>query len=219
MRSGPNRPPLFPASPHVSDNARSANAPAHLSVPLSLRRRLSQPDKTGRTGCPLFFPRRPKSAQRPVPCPGPPVRTGVFFRPVSTLTPLNASGLAIKPCRPALSDCGIRCRAFRQRPGRSRTTSGGNPKLEGRFRSVMLPLFRAAHGRCGATPEDGFAGVPRLLRKKQPKKRRAMTMTRAKTGIRVTKKAEPSGAFPMHPGIGTQKQAGPAALPSRDVSL
>lgn len=119
--------------------------------------------------------------------------------------------------------CAFRLRhqmqGFSAAPGPVTNDERREPKLEGRFRPVMLPLFRAAHGRCGATPEDGFAGVPRLLRKKQPKKRRAMTMTRAKTGIRVTKKAEPSGAFPMHPGIGTQKQAGPAALPSRDVSL
>ena len=213
MRSGPNRPPLFPASPHVSDNARSANAPAHLSVPLSLRRRLSQPDKTGRTGCPLFFPRRPKSAQRPVPCPGPPVRTGVFFRPVSTLTPLNASGLAIKPCRPALSDCGIRCRAFRQRPGRSRTTSGGNRSSKVDSGPSDSRFSPAAPGHDVGRRQKTLQQAPPVApQKKQPPKRRAMTMTRAKTGIRATKKAEPSGAFSRAPrhrhGIAGTGQAG-----------
>ncbi len=76
--------PAFPASPPVSDNARRVNAPALSSVPLSLRRRLSRPGGAGRTGCPRFFPCRPKCGAKT--CPGPPCADRGIFRPAQNLT-------------------------------------------------------------------------------------------------------------------------------------
>ena len=139
--SDQGRPARVPGTPHVPDNVRSANAP----VPLSLCRRLSQPDKAGRTpgGCPLFFPAVRIRRKDTSPAPVRHARIGVFFQPVSTLTRLRAGKYAPSPLPPcALNRQAASCTALPvRRPGRLRATCHGSRKTKA---VSFEPLFLRA---------------------------------------------------------------------------
>ena len=160
--SDQGRPARVPGTPHVPDNVRSANAP----VPLSLCRRLSQPDKAGRTpgGCPLFFPAVRIRRKDTSPAPVRHARIGVFFQPVSTLTRLRAGKYAPSPLRHAPStvrrlharlfpvgvraDYGRRATGVeKQRPFRSSPCSSGPFTVDVATPKTTSPGFPAGCGK------------------------------------------------------------------------
>ena len=175
--SDQGRPARIPGTPHVPDNMRSANAP----VPLSLCRRLSQPDKAGRTpgGCPLFFPAVRKRRKDTSPAPVRHARIGVFFNRFQRSRACARGSTRHRPLPPcALNRQAASCTALPvRRPGRLRATCHGSRKTKAV--SFVSPCSSGTFTVDAATPKTTSPGFPAGCGK-TAKKRGAKMMSPAK---------------------------------------
>lgn len=116
---------------------------------------LPPPSEIGAKACPL-----PRSA-----C----ADRGLFSAGLNAHASERGAGRAADHAAPASSDCGIRCRTFRQCPGRSRTTSGGNRSSKVDSGPSGSRFSPAAPGHdVGRRPKTASPGFPVCCGKSSP---------------------------------------------------